>query len=105
MARKKIGIGQKNLVPRPIDGLKIGAFYCLAIAQVVAKQQRGAHARLKIRRILQLIPKALPGPVPKAIIEGRPRSEEHTSELQSLMRLSSAVLCLKKKIQHNTKTT
>src|SRR3546814_8289175 len=25
------------------------------------------------------------------------RSEEHTSELQSLMRLSSAVLCLKKK--------
>src|SRR3546814_10128530 len=26
-----------------------------------------------------------------------PRSEEHTSELQSLMRISSAVLCLKKK--------
>src|SRR3546814_5337460 len=28
---------------------------------------------------------------------GRPRSEEHTSELQSLMRISYAVLCLKKK--------
>src|SRR3546814_9127615 len=27
----------------------------------------------------------------------RPRSEEHTSELQSLMRNSSAVFCLKKK--------
>src|SRR3546814_1054026 len=27
----------------------------------------------------------------------RVRSEEHTSELQSLMRLSSAVVCLKKK--------
>src|SRR3546814_2049013 len=27
------------------------------------------------------------------------RSEEHTSELQSLMRISYAVLCLKKKIQ------
>src|SRR3546814_3665667 len=26
------------------------------------------------------------------------RSEEHTSELQSLMRISSAVFCLKKKI-------
>src|SRR3546814_3478410 len=26
-----------------------------------------------------------------------PRSEEHTSELQSLMRISYAVLCLKKK--------
>src|SRR3546814_2456751 len=30
------------------------------------------------------------------------RSEEHTSELQSLMRISYAVFCLKKK--HNTKT-
>src|SRR3546814_5321178 len=28
---------------------------------------------------------------------GPPRSEEHTSELQSLMRISYAVLCLKKK--------
>src|SRR3546814_9183803 len=32
------------------------------------------------------------------------RSEEHTSELQSLMRTSYAVLCLKKKInKHNTR--
>src|SRR3546814_9697186 len=30
------------------------------------------------------------------------RSEEHTSELQSLMRNSYAVFCLKKKIKHNT---
>src|SRR3546814_3066334 len=30
----------------------------------------------------------------------RPRSEEHTSELQSLMRISYAVFCLKKKKQH-----
>src|SRR3546814_3988250 len=28
------------------------------------------------------------------------RSEEHTSELQSLMRISYAVFCLKKKIQY-----
>src|SRR3546814_2044262 len=32
----------------------------------------------------------------------RPRSEEHTSELQSLMRISYAVFCLKKKITHKT---
>src|SRR3546814_7337853 len=31
----------------------------------------------------------------------RVRSEEHTSELQSLMRISSAVFCLKKKQTHN----
>src|SRR3546814_8033228 len=30
------------------------------------------------------------------------RSEEHTSELQSLMRISYAVFCLKKKITQNT---
>src|SRR3546814_10264341 len=30
-------------------------------------------------------------------VDGIDRSEEHTSELQSLMRISSAVLCLKKK--------
>src|SRR3546814_4458427 len=32
------------------------------------------------------------------------RSEEHTSELQSLMRISYAVFCLKQKTKH-TKTT
>src|SRR3546814_8349152 len=31
---------------------------------------------------------------------GRKRSEEHTSELPSLMRISYAVFCLKKKTQH-----
>src|SRR3546814_4697931 len=38
-------------------------------------------------------------------IEGMPirkRSEEHTSELQSLMRISYAVFCLKKKNQKQT---
>src|SRR3546814_7060863 len=38
--------------------------------------------------------------------EDSPRSEEHTSELQSLMRISYAVFCLKKKKkkkQYNTK--
>src|SRR3546814_6163267 len=34
---------------------------------------------------------------------GRSRSEEHTSELQSLMRISYAVFCLKKK-NNNTET-
>src|SRR3546814_5486452 len=34
--------------------------------------------------------------------QGRIRSEEHTSELQSLMRISYAVFCLKKKKIKNT---
>src|SRR3546814_2653380 len=39
----------------------------------------------------------------KRIAFHRGRSEEHTSELQSLMRISYAVFCLKKK-NHNDKT-
>src|SRR3546814_8537378 len=35
----------------------------------------------------------------KVLVVGEGRSEEHTSELQSLMRISYAVFCLKKKIQ------
>src|SRR3546814_4552523 len=41
---------------------------------------------------------AAPGEL-SAHAEGR--SEEHTSELQSLMRISYAVFCLKKKNQHH----
>src|SRR3546814_7393036 len=36
-------------------------------------------------------------PVAPAAADRRARSEEHTSELQSLMRISYAVFCLKKK--------
>src|SRR3546814_10816600 len=39
---------------------------------------------------------------PGAAVRHSGRSEEHTSELQSLMRISYAVFCLKKKIEkHN----
>src|SRR3546814_10186198 len=34
---------------------------------------------------------------PRIAFAAAPRSEEHTSELQSLMRISYAVFCLKKK--------
>src|SRR3546814_3052409 len=37
--------------------------------------------------------------IPGCRTVGTPRSEEHTSELQSLMRISYAVFCLKKKNQ------
>src|SRR3546814_5449205 len=40
-----------------------------------------------------------PGSLPRTI-PGFERSEEHTSELQSLMRISYAVFCLKKKTTH-----
>src|SRR3546814_3268093 len=41
---------------------------------------------------------------PQAITRNGKRSEEHTSELQSLMRTSYAVFVLKQKTQHNHDT-
>src|SRR3546814_667934 len=38
-------------------------------------------------------------------VPGKVRSEEHTSELQSQMRISYAVFCLKKKQKYVTQTT
>src|SRR3546814_4789742 len=44
-----------------------------------------------------------PPAAPRQRLARDQRSEEHTSELQSLMRISYAVFCLKKKkITHNT---
>src|SRR3546814_3848236 len=40
----------------------------------------------------------------RIMCEAKHRSEEHTSELQSLMRISYAVFCLKKKKHRTTKT-
>src|SRR3546814_5739015 len=47
------------------------------------------------------------GPLLVTIYDDAPRearSEEHTSELQSLMRISYAVFCLKKKNKENSKS-
>src|SRR3546814_2510874 len=43
--------------------------------------------------------KALEAELEVQLFRRKPRSEEHTSELQSLMRISYAVFCLKKKKQ------
>src|SRR3546814_7116956 len=42
--------------------------------------------------------------MPSALASREKRSEEHTSELQSLMRISYAVFCLKKKKKKQTDT-
>src|SRR3546814_1713795 len=56
--------------------------------QVPVAQHAGCHGHKRGAR---------PSPPPKARRTGPARSEEHTSELQSLMRISYAVFCLKKK--------
>src|SRR3546814_4343815 len=60
-------------------------------------------AAVTVGRVQQLVLLALWEGVKN--VEASVRSEEHTSELQSLMRISYAVFCLKKKKQQRTKTT
>src|SRR3546814_2807930 len=55
--------------------------------------------RAKCEDALALVSSVRDGILPIADVFGH-RSEEHTSELQSLMRISYAVFCLKKKKTH-----
>src|SRR3546814_4375989 len=69
-------------------GWAVGGWKIAAIKPEMQQALR-THAPIYGRVFRQLIvdgPATLPGP----------RSEEHTSELQSLMRISYAVFCLKK---------
>src|SRR3546814_16827078 len=50
-------------------------------------------------RYLERVPGRAVDDQPALLLRRRLRSEEHTSELQSLMRISYAVFCLKKKNQ------
>src|SRR3546814_2059986 len=76
----------------------------VTIDELGERRERHADRYLKppeeMHRLFGRYPEALARTL--QIVE-RCRSEEHTSELQSLMRLSYAVFCLKKKT--NTRTT
>src|SRR3546814_1232812 len=73
----------------------------LALARVLALDQPADHRDLAERTLQKMRPL---DPFDEFFgqylgIEQILRSEEHTSELQSLMRISYAVFCLKKKTQ------
>src|SRR3546814_3454263 len=61
----------------------------------------------RYRAVAPVLVEPLPGQVPEFSLQVLRvvRSEEHTSELQSLMRISYAVFCLKKKKNTNTNNT
>src|SRR3546814_10492119 len=56
-----------------------------------------AQQRMEEWRVVMYVTEILAGRCFEEIDTGALRSEEHTSELQSLMRISYAVFCLKKK--------
>src|SRR3546814_10059012 len=73
---------------------------------IVANHLAGADGRAKVEH---WVPKWMAFPPSAYTARGgvgtveKARSEEHTSELQSLMRISYAVFCLKKKKNRNSK--
>src|SRR3546814_8779860 len=80
------------------------------IAQILPGIPRGARLYVeadRARAIMQTIWAADPDDVVLLAGKGHEtyRSEEHTSELQSLMRISYAVFCLKKKKKQGRKTS
>src|SRR3546814_8057349 len=70
---------------------------------LLAIAQRRPDAQARVNPELRKVLFADDAPV---LFEWLRRSEEHTSELQSLMRISYAVFCLKKKkLKHNSTVT
>src|SRR3546814_4985822 len=70
--------------------------------QIEARAVAGEHDVFRAHRDVEAI---LVTERERVAVNGDDRSEEHTSELQSLMRISYAVFCLKKKKKQTTKKT
>src|SRR3546814_3571674 len=85
-----------RLMNMGVPGYNIASTLSLIIAQRLARKLCPQCKReTSIPR-----PELLRQGFTEAEIDTPDRSEEHTSELQSLLRISYAVFCLKKKITH-----
>src|SRR3546814_9525281 len=77
----------------------LGRWAMYEAAQTLAKWDRQYGKVMPIGVSVNLSPIQMARDDVPSVVEGALRSEEHTSELQSLMRNSYAVFCLKKKKQ------
>src|SRR3546814_8779465 len=70
-----------------------------AVVRALARRGRGLHGRRAVHAV------AADAAAAQRAVDRTARSEEHTSELQSLMRISYAVFCLKKKNHSRSNTS
>src|SRR3546814_6489786 len=90
--------GEYQAAADPDSLLTLGVAALLAMAATAWVIAIMVVARRRLTRPVATLTATL-----RQLAEGdHARSEEHTSELQSLMRISYAVFCLKKKTRHNT---
>src|SRR3546814_8390637 len=73
------------------------AGYAVRIARIVAPSSKGLRPILSENAPITGSQKKFDRPMHTVTSSATRRSEEHTSELQSLMRISYAVFCLNKK--------
>src|SRR3546814_4353121 len=79
----------------------VGRNLCSPGRQNPSNQSRDTSIPITLNAAIMSLALMLRGPSngrPSIVRDGEERSEEHTSELQSLMRISYAVFCLKKQI-------
>src|SRR3546814_4617209 len=83
-------IARRSARERRRQAERISAIGIEDAAEILAAEQLVAHIPCRVARQVKRV-----GPAARSYDVAR--SEEHTSELQSLMRISYAVFCLKKK--------
>src|SRR3546814_2333954 len=75
-----------------------------AVAAIALRERVGEYQVQRIDVLVARGMRTVGGPRLTPVARGRhQRSEEHTSELQSLMRISYAVFCLKKKKRYDAR--
>src|SRR3546814_1136846 len=102
LTRETLIRGLKNVLTLALAALAALVLWHLYDYYTYAPQTRDG----KLRADVAPLAADVSGRVDSVAIHDGQRSEEHTSELQSLMRISYAVFCLKKKtLNKNNMTT
>src|SRR3546814_5677356 len=86
----------QEVLPSAVAFAVLGSIESL-LSAVVADGMTGRRHRSNCELVAQGVANVASGLFGGICVTGNIRSEEHTSEIQSLMRLSSAVFCLTKK--------
>src|SRR3546814_2702493 len=93
LAARRLLVGEQE---QQVD---VGPWRQFTAAVTTDRRHADAVARRRIRRGKDVMHGEIEQIAQQLVDQIRVRSEEHTSELQSLMRISYAVFCLKKKKQ------
>src|SRR3546814_3963575 len=90
----------RSCLPPSGEAVVTGGTWAIALRQVAPRRTGTQHPEDAVQHAPIIDARHPSRLVGQQRLDHAPRSEEHTSELQSLMRSSYAVFCLKKKTNH-----